>query len=120
MAKNHSIPMTLEQVSYEPALWKGLTGKEILIIGGVNIVLFSVVGAVGGSFFGIGILGFAAGALFGIFMLGVIGSKISMMKESKPPELFWVDFELKLLKHFNIKSDLFYKRQVWSLERNRK
>ncbi|GIC77587.1 DUF3487 family protein [Moritella sp. F3] len=120
MAKHHSIPTTLERISYEPALWKGLTGNEIFIIGAVNIILFSVIGAVSGSFFGIGILGFAAGALFGIFMLGVIGGKISMMKESKPAELFWVDFELKLLKKFSFKSDLFYKRQVWSLERNRK
>jgi len=120
MAKGHSIPMTLERVSYEPALWKGLTGHEIFIIGGVNIVLFSVIGAVSGAFFGIGFLGFGAGAVLGMFMLGVIGRKISMMKESKPPELFWIEFKLKLLKKFNIKSDLFYKRQVWSLERNRK
>jgi len=119
MAQSHSIPMTLERISYEPALWKGLTGNEIFLIGAVNIVLFSVIGAVGGAFFGIGILGFAAGALFGIFMLGVIGSKIAMMKESKPPELFWVDFQLKFIRKYNIKSELFYKRQVWSLERNR-
>lgn len=90
MGREHTIQTTLERLDKKPALWKGLTIDELLIVTGAAIALCcSICAVIFSILISEGLIGFVIGMVVSLGVIPLVAGKIESAKKRHGP-LMWL------------------------------
>ena len=90
MGREHTIETTLERLDKKPALWKGLTIDELLIVTCTAIVICCSTSAIVFSLLiSEGLIGFVIGMIVSLGVIPLVAGKIESAKKRHGP-LMWL------------------------------
>ena len=107
---------SIELLDFEPTVWSGLTQDELLycvafsIVGGGALPLLSI-----GLITGIWWLGMAVAIFLMVALVILLTRKLSSAKETRPDSLIWVDYEMFLQSHLNVKTGHFVSSESFEI-----
>lgn len=96
MSENYTIQTTLEKLDKKPALWKGLTIDELMMVCGVcacgSCAIFVCILIP----FGQGMLGMIAGLLCTLAIVPIVAGRVEDKKKKYGADLLWVTLKTNI------------------------